>query len=127
MPGQEFYLEKPDHDTLGGRLVRARSTSGMSELDLARRLGVKRATIQSWESDRAEPRSNRLSMLAGVLGVSPTWLLHGIGSAPLTESLSDELRILHNQVDRLRDLHRQSGEMIESLQSAINGMSDREL
>ncbi|WP_306127186.1 helix-turn-helix transcriptional regulator [Roseitalea sp. MMSF_3516] len=69
-------------DTLGGRIVAAREARGLSTAQLARRLGVKSATLQNWESDRSEPRSNKLSMLAGLLNVSPTWLINGRGEPP---------------------------------------------
>lgn len=69
-------------DTLGGRIVSARETLGLTTAQLARRLGVKSATLQNWESDRSEPRSNKLFMLAGLLNVSPTWLINGLGESP---------------------------------------------
>ncbi|WP_373280270.1 helix-turn-helix domain-containing protein [Palleronia aestuarii] len=65
--------------TLGDRLAGARNAVGMSEDELAKRLGVKRATLESWENDLSEPRANRLSMLAGILNVSLRWLLTGEG------------------------------------------------
>ncbi len=71
-----------DGDTLGGRIWRARDATGLSTKELASKLGVRNDTIASWERDRAEPRANRLFMLAGVLGVSPAWLMAGIGRAP---------------------------------------------
>ncbi|MEM7301318.1 MAG: helix-turn-helix domain-containing protein [Pseudomonadota bacterium] len=69
-------------DTLGGRISRARDSSGLTVTEASRHLGVKVATWQAWESDRSEPRSNRLAMAAGLLGVSPTWLLTGHGEGP---------------------------------------------
>lgn len=36
-------------------------------------------TLQRWEDDAADPRANRLQMLAGMLGVSLMWLLTGAG------------------------------------------------
>lgn len=74
--------------TLGDRLAGAREAAQMSQKSLATRLGVKRSTIERWEHDQSEPRANRLSMLSGLLGVSLTWLLTGIGegvAAPAEE------------------------------------------
>lgn len=65
--------------TFGDRLCAAREAGGMTQEDLARRLGVRLTTVQSWENDRGEPRANRLQMLAGMLGVSIRWLLTGEG------------------------------------------------
>ncbi|HMO07576.1 MAG TPA: helix-turn-helix domain-containing protein [Paracoccaceae bacterium] len=65
--------------TFGDRLAGAREAAGLSAEDLARRLGVRLTTVQAWEDDRAEPRANRVQMLAGMLGVSIPWLLTGEG------------------------------------------------
>ncbi|HMO72153.1 MAG TPA: helix-turn-helix domain-containing protein [Paracoccaceae bacterium] len=65
--------------TFGDRLAGAREAAGLSAEDLARRLGVRLTTVQAWEDDRAEPRANRVQMLAGMLGVSIRWLLTGEG------------------------------------------------
>ena len=69
-----------DKATFGYRLVAARENSNLSQQDLAQRLGVKNSTIKSWENDNSEPRANRLSMLAGLLNVSITWLISTEGS-----------------------------------------------
>ncbi|SDY49568.1 helix-turn-helix domain-containing protein [Citreimonas salinaria] len=76
-PTTDWY--GPDAATFGDRLAAARDAAGMSQGDLARRLGVKLKTLQSWENDMAEPRANRLSMTAGLLGVSMVWLITGEG------------------------------------------------
>ena len=70
----------PDKATFGDRLVAAREKSNLSQQDLAQRLGVKNSTVKSWENDNSEPRANRLSMLAGLLNVSITWLILAEGS-----------------------------------------------
>lgn len=65
--------------TFGDRLAGAREAAGMTQADLARTLGVRLATLAAWEDDAAEPRANRLQMLAGMLNVSIRWLLTGEG------------------------------------------------
>ena len=65
--------------TFGDRLAAARDKLGLTQGQLAKRLGVKKVTIANWEDDRSEPRSNRLQMLAGVLNVSLVWLMTGEG------------------------------------------------
>ncbi|MGF6861495.1 transcriptional regulator with XRE-family HTH domain [Rhodobacteraceae bacterium MBR-64] len=74
---ENWYGE--DAATFGDRLAAAREAAGMSQADLARRLGVKLITITGWEDDRLEPRANRLQMVAGLLNVSMVWLLTGKG------------------------------------------------
>lgn len=77
MEQENWYSE--DAATFGDRLVGAREAMGMSQADLARRLGVKLKTVGAWEQDLSEPRANKLQMLAGVLNVSIMWLLNGEG------------------------------------------------
>ena len=68
-----------DAATFGDRVTGAREARGMTRKELADRLGVRLKTLESWEEDRADPRANKLQMLAGVLGVSLMWLLTGEG------------------------------------------------
>ncbi|MGP3698630.1 helix-turn-helix domain-containing protein [Rhodobacter sp. NSM] len=65
--------------TFGDRLAGARDAAGLTQEEMARRLGVRLKTLQSWEDDLAEPRANRLQMMAGMLNVSLRWLLTGEG------------------------------------------------
>ena len=85
-----IYSGNPDQDTMGGRISRARESLGMTTAQLARQLGVQTPTLRAWETDRSQPRANRLQMLAGVLNVSLSWLLYGVGTAPVEEDLRDE-------------------------------------
>ena len=68
-----------DVATFGDRLAGAREAAGLTQEELAQRLGVRLATLQNWEEDLAEPRGNRLQMLAGMLNVSLSWLLMAEG------------------------------------------------
>lgn len=83
MPEQDFDWYGPDAATFGDRLAGAREAGGMTQSQLARRLGVKKSTLAAWEDDLSEPRANRLSMLAGILNVSIIWLLTGEGEGPV--------------------------------------------
>ncbi|MBI6628892.1 helix-turn-helix domain-containing protein [Pontibaca salina] len=76
--------------TFGDRVAGAREAAGMSQSQLARRLGVKKTTLMAWEQDLSEPRANRLSMMAGLLDVSIMWLLTGEGDGTLDPIAVDE-------------------------------------
>ena len=69
----------PDAATFGDRIAAARETAGMTQGQLAKRLGVRIKTMRAWEDDLSEPRANRLSMLSGLLNVSMRWLITGEG------------------------------------------------
>lgn len=83
-----------DHATFGDRLAAARDALHLSQEELAKRIGVRLSTIQNWEDDRSEPRSNRLQIMSGVLNVSLVWLLTGEGAAP-EEILADDGDSVH--------------------------------
>ncbi len=79
----------PDTATFGDRVAASREGAGMTQAQLARRLGVKKNTLMGWEQDLSEPRANKLSMMAGLLNVSIMWLLTGEGdglTAPAEDS-----------------------------------------
>lgn len=120
----ENILEQSrDHDTLGGRISRAREAIGMDAIDAATNMGVTQETYDNWESDRDEPRANKLAMLAGVLSVSPSWLLHGVGESPISETFVEELSNLKAQIIRLQELHEQTGTAIQTVEQAIERLS----
>lgn len=114
-----IMTETPDLDTLGGRLSRARDAKSMSVSEVAGRIGVKPQTIAAWESDRSEPRANRLVMLAGFLGVTPTWLMHGIGQSPVESVTRGDASILTVELQVLKNDHERLGQRIEQLENVV--------
>ncbi|PSJ59792.1 helix-turn-helix domain-containing protein [Pseudaminobacter soli (ex Li et al. 2025)] len=116
-----IYDEIPDFDTIGGHLSKARDVSGMSAKQLALRLGVKTSTIKAWESDRSQPGAHRLNTLCGLLSVSVSWVLHGVGAAPVeAEDEGDDLEALGSRLDKLRHLHAETGNLIRRLQNDMD-------
>ncbi|MDQ0319986.1 transcriptional regulator with XRE-family HTH domain [Pararhizobium capsulatum DSM 1112] len=108
-----------DNDTLGGRIWRARDSLGMSARELADRLGVHVDTVSGWERDRSEPRTSRLFMLAGMLGVTPAWLIAGLGDAPKDELSGSLSATLTAQLAQIKGLHEQTGKAIAALEAEL--------
>ena len=104
MPKRTIFFDDNQDTTLGGRLFQAREATGMSVGQVISRLGVRKATYLAWEADRSEPRANKLVALAGILNVSPTYLLSGLGRAtpqPLKHQQTiDELRFDIEQLEQ---------------------------
>ena len=119
-----FLTEDKDHsgaeDTLGGRIVYAREALDLTTAQLARRLGVKTETLHDWETDRAEPRSNRLLMLAGMLSVSPTWLLTGEGESPGNAFNETEMMHIRATVERMREQVLTVADELEQLEARLD-------
>jgi len=101
---QDWY--SADAATFGDRVAGAREQAGMTQKQLAKRLGVRVATLRAWEEDLSEPRANRLSILAGLLNVSMMWLINGEGEGldgPEQDGvLNVEMRDLLTEVRDLR-------------------------
>lgn len=118
-----FLTEEREHsgspDTLGGRIVCAREAQDLTTSQLARRMGIKTDTLQDWETDRAEPRSNRLLTLAGMLNVSPTWLLTGAGGSPVDSLTETEMMHIRDSVVRMREQVLTLVDELENLQRRL--------
>ncbi|MDH3757970.1 MAG: helix-turn-helix domain-containing protein, partial [Gammaproteobacteria bacterium] len=83
-------------------------------------LGIKTETLHDWETDRSEPRSNRLLTLAGVLNVSPTWLLTGAGEAPIDALTETEMMHIRDSIVRMREQVMTVADELEQLQKRLD-------
>ncbi|MGB8621287.1 MAG: helix-turn-helix domain-containing protein [Paracoccaceae bacterium] len=102
--------------TFGDRMAGARDALGMTQSELAKRMGVKLKTVRAWEDDLSEPRANKLQTLAGVLNVSIMWLLNGEGhglDGPADEVvLPDDVR---NMLTEIRQVKTEMGRLSDRL------------
>lgn len=87
--------------TLGGRISSSRQNAGMSLHMAASLLGVRPATLKSWENDRSQPRINKLVALSGIVGVSPTFFIAEEGNDGIAVSA------VRGRKDKLVDLLKQ--------------------
>jgi transcriptional regulator with XRE-family HTH domain len=71
--------------SIGDRLRHARKEKGLSQTDLAERIGVSQPAVANWESGVHDPRRVMLAKIADVLSVSPEWLASGDRSADETD------------------------------------------
>ena len=106
---------------LGERISNARMVMGLSQKQLASLVGVNKSSIENWETDRIAPRANRLNQLAGVLGVSITWLLSG--EEPSSGNYlpsQNETMILRNKLDAAEAMLKQLGDIIKDIRQQSN-------
>lgn len=70
---------------IGERIKEARDKIGISQSELARRIGVKPQAVQAWEALKNGPTRKRIQLIAKELNISPQWLEFGSeASSPLT-------------------------------------------
>ena len=106
--------------TFGDRIVVAREALGLAPEDLARKLGIELETLENWENDRAEPRANKLQMLAGLLNVPIIWLMSGAGEHPLDGTDQEEARHgLITELRQIRELHAELGARLSRLERKL--------
>jgi HTH-type transcriptional regulator, cell division transcriptional repressor len=116
-------------DEMGDRISRRRSELGLTQAEIARKLGVVRQTVSLWENGHVRDIGGRhLRELARLLDVEPDWLLYGDGprlaeSAPpdyAPDELAERVRQLTaDERERLArwldDLEREQRELYERL------------
>jgi transcriptional regulator with XRE-family HTH domain len=90
----DFFAQPAAHDGLlddtdvqiGQRIIEARVALDDSVDVVAERVGVTIETFEGWESGGLTVRANHLNRLAGVLGISLSWLIMGRGAEPMADS-----------------------------------------
>ncbi|WP_071673465.1 helix-turn-helix domain-containing protein [Nioella nitratireducens] len=120
-PGSHDWFSD-DTATFGDRLAGARDALGLTQEDMARRLGVKLKTIVAWENDWSEPRANKLQMVAGLLNVSIRWLLTGEGTGPDEADFTDvegDLKQVLLDLRQMRQEHARMGERMGRLEKRL--------
>ena len=100
-------------------MISARETQGLSTAQFARRIGVKTETLSAWENDRVEPRANKLVTMAGVLNVTPSWLLSGTGDGPSDLPVATEMMTIRSTIERLRETMIGVTEELERLEQKL--------
>jgi transcriptional regulator with XRE-family HTH domain len=78
--------------TVGDRIIEARKEKDMTQLDLAKKLGLSRAAVGQWEINSTSPSISKLEEVAMVLGVEPQWLAYNVSAG--------EARIVYRSPER---------------------------
>jgi transcriptional regulator with XRE-family HTH domain len=81
-----------DPETVGQRLRESRRAIGLTQQQVADRLGVSRRAVSEWETDLRKPHVS-IPALAALYGVSETFLLYGV------EPASVELQQMRAAID----------------------------
>lgn len=55
--------------TLGERIKQARKVAGISQEELAQKIGTRQSQVTRWETDQAEPRISFLKKITETTGV----------------------------------------------------------
>lgn len=80
---------------LGNNLFHARKRRGLSQEDVAQRLGVSRQTVSKWETGLSVPDSDMLISISEVLETPVSTLL----GETISESKADDLRAISEKLE----------------------------
>jgi HTH-type transcriptional regulator, cell division transcriptional repressor len=123
MPHRTIFHANEEDTTLGGRISMAREASGLTVADVVKRLGVRANTYKAWEADRSEPRANKLVALAGILNISPPYLLSGLGKQPPQLALPErQITKLKVQVEQLEQSLKATTASLRQIKKTISKM-----
>jgi len=105
---------------VGPRIARARTHQGWSQEELARRMGVTLDTIEAWENGERDPRANRLFTLAGILNVTPHWLLEGDVEKFETAGAVDPVEAIRSKLGAARLKLQEAADLVNELERQID-------
>lgn len=118
-----------ENSTFGDRLAAAREAHGLTQSDLARRLGIKIKTLRGWENDLSEPRANKLQMVSGLLNISLRWLLtgegEGIGEPEIGGEIVPEVRDLLLEIRDIKSQMARSADQLGRLEKRLRKRLER--
>lgn len=98
--------------TFYDRIKNLRENIGLTQSQLANRLGVTRAAVNAWEMGISFPSTALLAELSRLFGVSTDYLL-GLdchASLDITGLDDEDLTVVHSLVHLLKRKNRKSGE-----------------
>jgi transcriptional regulator with XRE-family HTH domain len=92
---------KQARTTFGERLASARESAGLTQLQLAQRLGTSQRVITYWERETVALRADQLSTLADALGVSADFLIGRETPKPRGSGPTGRMRQLFDAASKL--------------------------
>ncbi len=104
-------------NTLGDRIKIRRNELGLSQSELADKVGISYAQIGRYETKDVQPPAKTLTTIADVLGVSPDFLLYGSTDEKAKARLSDPELI--NQFKAIEDMEEEDRNVVKKLIDAF--------
>lgn len=92
---------------LGERIAQARLQAGLTQAQLAEKLGTSQRVVTYWEREAVGLRADQLAQLAEALGVSADYFLGRDGSKKRGSGPAGKARLIFEQVSQLPRFHQQ--------------------
>ncbi len=108
----------------GNRIRQARKGAGLSQTELARKVGVSVTTVSDWETGKYAPTMRHLAALSKVLRKDPLWFMGGSDCGRVAGTAAGDLSV--EDIDRLMDLLRDAKRAIKGQRARTSGEDVRE-
>jgi transcriptional regulator with XRE-family HTH domain len=109
---------KHPRSNFGARIAHLREQAGLSQIDLAQKLGVSQQAVALWERKAGTVRSDTLTKLAQALNV-PVDVLLGVNSPkPKPSAAKGRLRLVFEKASRLP--RRQQEKIVEFVEAFVD-------
>jgi len=82
---KEVSVAYDNAKTVGARIKSAREKAQLTQLEIAKLLGLSRAAVAQWELDTTSLSIQRSAELAKLLDVTPQWIAFGIDAKPVIQ------------------------------------------
>jgi transcriptional regulator with XRE-family HTH domain len=113
---------KQPRTPFGQRVTKAREVAGLTQVQLAERVGVTQPVVAYWEREPVALRAEQLAALADALGVSGDYLLGRSGKEPSLKGPTGKARQVFERVSKLsRSRQQYIIKVVEDLVGSVNG------
>jgi transcriptional regulator with XRE-family HTH domain len=116
--GYDAAMRKKERPPLAQRLMELRQAAGLTQMQLAEKLGVHHSNIAFWELSGTSPRGEVLPKLAHALGVSVDALLGVTPPKPKKQAAKGRLQLVFEAASKLP--RRQQDKVAEFVEAFVN-------
>ena len=99
--------------TIGSRIKEMREEAGLTQAELAKEIGVLRATINQWENETRDLKTAYTVKLANYFGVTCDYILRGIVSENV--SIHNATGLSNGAIERIKSLQQYTKEGLNTL------------
>jgi transcriptional regulator with XRE-family HTH domain len=110
-------MRKKDRPVLGKHLAELRQAAGLTQMQLADKLGVHHSNIAFWELTGTPPRGEVLPQMARALGVSVDELLGAAPVKPRVQAPAGKLQMIFARAAKLP--RRQQAKLAEFVEAFV--------
>jgi transcriptional regulator with XRE-family HTH domain len=115
-------MRKKERPPLGQRLVELRQAAGLTQMQLASKLGVHHSNIAFWELSGTPPRGEVLPVMAQALSVSVDELLGVTPPKPRKQAAKGRLQLVFEAASKLP--RRQQEKIAEFVEAFVKQHAD---